>query len=119
MSESNYEYTFEAERNQHTHPGFKPFNSLTDALNYMEDDGVLRVTCNPTVNDRIRTRTIYMMKERTVDLSEQEIFQKLDEEVEKSLLEPMVVDYGDLRELSLADLIALENWLDRQKAYWW
>lgn len=42
MTESNYEYTFEAEKNQSTQPGFKPFDTLKEALNYMEDDGVLR-----------------------------------------------------------------------------
>jgi hypothetical protein len=118
MTESNYEYTFEAEKNQGTQPGFKPFDTLKEALKFMEEDGVLRVTCNPTVNDRIRTRTIYMLHERTVGLSEEEIFQKLDEEVEKSLLEPMTVDYGELKDLSLADLIALERWLEQQKNYW-
>jgi hypothetical protein len=118
MTESNYKYKFEAEKNQSTQPGFKPFNTLKEALSYMDEDGVLRVTCNPTVNDRVRTRTIYMMSERTADLSEQEIFQKLDEEVEKSLLEPMAVNYGDIKDLSLADLIALEKWLDGQKDYW-
>jgi hypothetical protein len=118
MTESNYEYTFEAEKSQSTQPGFKAFNTLKEALSYMEEDGVLRVTCNPTVNDRVRTRTIYMLSERTVDLSEAEIFRKLDDEVEKSLLEPMVVDYGDLRDLSLADLIALERWVEQHKDYW-
>jgi hypothetical protein len=118
MTESNYDYTFEAEKNQSTQPGFKPFDTLKAALGYMEEDGVLRVTCNPTVNDRIRTRTIYMMSERTIGLSEQEVFQKLDEEVEKSLLEPMAVNYGDIKDLSMADLIALEKWLDGQKDYW-
>lgn len=116
MNDSNYEYIFEAEKN--SHPGFKAFNTLTEALDYTGKDGVLRATCNPTVKDRVHTRTIYMLGEKTVGLSERDILLKLDEEVEKSLVEPMVVDYGDLKELSLADLVSLEGWLDRQKDYW-
>lgn len=116
MSESNYEYTFEAEKNEQT--GFKPFDTLTEALDYMGEGGVLRATCNPTVKDRVHTRTIYMLSEKTQGLSEQDVLAQLDEEVERSLVEPMVVDYGDLKELSLADLIGLEGWLERQKDYW-
>jgi hypothetical protein len=116
MTERNYEYIFEAEKN--AQPGFKPFDTLTEALEYMEEGGILRATCNPTVNDRVRTRTIYMLSEKTIGLSEQDILIKLDEEVEKSLIEPMVVDYGDLKELSLADLVSLEGWLERRKDYW-
>ena len=116
MLESNYEYTFEAEKN--SSPGFKPFETIAEALYYMEEGGVLRATCNPLVKDRVRTRTIYMLSEKTIGLSEQEILRKLDDEVEKSLVEPIAIDYGDLKALSLADLIALEGWLERRQEYW-
>ena len=116
MTESNYEYTFEAETN--ANPGFKTFNTLAEALDYMKEDGVLRATCNPTVKDRVHTRTIYMLSEKTIGLSEQDILINLDEEVEKSLIEPLVVNYADLKELSLADLISMEGWLEQHKEYW-
>jgi hypothetical protein len=118
MSESNYQYTFEAEKNDDTEPGFKSFATVKEALDYLEEGGILRATCNPSVRDRVRTRTVYMLSEKIAGLSEQEVLQQLDQEVEKSLIESMEVNYGNLKELSVADLIALEGWFERLENYW-
>jgi hypothetical protein len=118
MTDSNYQYIFEAEKNQSTNPGFQTFGTLKEALDYIEPGGILRATCNPSLKDRVRTRTVYMLYERIEGLGEEEIIKNLDQEVEKSLIESMEVNYGNLKELSLADLIALEGWFDRRKDYW-
>ena len=118
LTESNYQYTFEAEKNQNSEPGFQTFETLKEALDYIEEGGVLRAACNPSLKERVRTRTVYMLYARIAGLSEQEVLQKLDQEVEKSLIESMEVNYGNLKELSLADLILLEGWFDRLKDRW-
>jgi hypothetical protein len=114
MAESTYQYEFEAEKNQDANAGFRSFDTLKKALDYIEEGGTLRVTCNPTVKDRIHTRTVYLTYEKIVGLSEEEIVKHLDQEVEKSLIEAMEVNYGNIKELSLADLILLEGWFNRR-----